>query len=77
MMIEVKIFGQLTDITEKTTLQLEDCNTVSELKQKLYEKYPTLKEKKFNIAIGNKLSNSDDNTINGQILSLLPPYSGG
>jgi molybdopterin converting factor small subunit len=76
-MITVKVFGQLTDITNSTTIEINDCSSLAEAREVLYSIYPDLMSKKFNIALGNKLAKDDQAIINGEVLSLLPPYSGG
>ncbi|SFZ94467.1 molybdopterin synthase sulfur carrier subunit [Flaviramulus basaltis] len=77
MLITIKYFGQLTEIThlEEEYLDFEGTQ-VSELLDTLYRKYNTLKTKDFQVAQNQELV--DENTkLTGQEIALLPPFAGG
>lgn len=77
--MKLKIFGKLTDIFHGNEYDLdsENIKSVSELKIKLYEKFPDLKESTFLIIV-NGVKASDNETISETSeIALLPPYSGG
>ncbi|MGA1226003.1 MAG: MoaD/ThiS family protein [Tamlana sp.] len=78
MLITIKYFGQLTEITHlnEETIEVSEKKTISELLDTLYRKYNTLKTKDFQVAQNQELV--DENTkITGQEIALLPPFSGG
>ena len=77
--MKLKIFGKLTDIFNGNEYDLDSKNvtSVSELKVKLFEKFPELKESTFLIIVnGVKANDSKIISIPSEI-ALLPPYSGG
>jgi molybdopterin synthase sulfur carrier subunit len=77
MRTEVMFFGQLTDITGKARLEVDDVKDTDTLKEKLFIQYPSLAGAKFRIAVDNKLVN-DNTLINaGSKIALMPPFSGG
>ena len=77
MLITIKYFGQLTEITNLDEESIEFSGTnINELLNTLYRKYNTLKTKDFQVAQNQELV--DENTkITGQEIALLPPFSGG
>lgn len=77
MNLKIKYFGLLAEITGRSEEELEFSKTsVSELTEMLFEKYPTLKEKDFQVAQNHEIS-SDQATITESEIALLPPFSGG
>ncbi|MCJ8154559.1 MoaD/ThiS family protein [Chryseobacterium sp. SSA4.19] len=77
--MKLKIFGKLTDLFNGNDYDLdsEDISSVSDLKNRLYEKFPALKESTFLVVV-NGIKSDDDTSINkNSEIALLPPYSGG
>ncbi|MDP5157652.1 MAG: MoaD/ThiS family protein [Flaviramulus sp.] len=78
MLITIKYFGQLTEITHtnEETLDMLEGTLIYELLETLYRKYNTLKTKDFQVAQNQELV--DKNTkLTGQEIALLPPFAGG
>jgi len=77
MNLKIKYFGLLAEITGRSEEELEFSKTsVSELTEMLFEKYPALKEKDFQVAQNHEIS-SNKATITKSEIALLPPFSGG
>jgi len=77
MKLNIKYFGLLAEITGHTEEELEFSKTsVSELTEMLFEKYPTLKEKDFQVAQNHEITSSEMSITENEI-ALLPPFSGG
>jgi len=77
MKLEIKYYGILSDITGQTQEKLEIENpTYSHLLASLYDRYPSLEDTPFKIAVENQIINNDDPITNHNI-ALLPPFSGG
>ena len=77
MTINVKYFGLIAEITAcEKELILFTKNNVSEFLELLYIKYPSLKNKDFQVAQNQELV-SQDTIISGTELALLPPFAGG
>ena len=77
MNLNIKYFGMLVEITKcEEEILLFSETTVSELLQVLYKKYPSLENKKFQIAQNQKIVKKS--TIISEIeIALLPPFAGG
>lgn len=77
MNVTVKYFGLLAELTQCTEEQLDfSGTTIKELLEKLNSKYPDLKEKEFQIAQNNTITN-DETKISSTEIALLPPFAGG
>jgi sulfur-carrier protein len=77
MNLNIKYFGLLVEVTQcsEETLAFSKT-TVSELLNMLFEKYPNLKDKDFQVALNNEIV-SKNTLITENELALLPPFSGG
>jgi molybdopterin converting factor small subunit len=75
--IEILAFGQLTDITGQDAWQMEDIMDTDQLNVMLAEKYPGLKQSKYLIAVNMEIIRGNVKLIPGDVVALLPPFSGG
>ena len=77
MNLNIKYFGSLAEITHRNEETLEfTLTSVSELLNVLFEKYPELKTKDFQLAQNHEII-SKDTIISDNEIALLPPFSGG
>jgi molybdopterin synthase sulfur carrier subunit len=77
MQLNIKYFGLIAEITKCNEEVLEFSNeTITELKDMLFSKYPELKTKDFQVA-QNKEIVSNNAIVSGDEIALLPPFSGG
>ncbi|MEP2936153.1 MAG: MoaD/ThiS family protein [Gilvibacter sp.] len=77
MNITIKYFGLLAEIAKRSDETITFTKTtVSELLEVLYEKYPELKEKDFQVAQNLEIVPKDAVLTEADI-ALLPPFSGG
>lgn len=75
MNIKVIAFGQIAEIAGKEfTVDVKDLN---ELKTTLIHQFPILAEKKYVIAVNQKLVNENYIFAIKDTIALMPPYSGG
>lgn len=76
-MIIIKIisFGRLKEILG-SDCEFEAENT-DQLLNKLYEKFPDLKELKLKMAVNQKMISTNAELKNNDVVALMPPYSGG
>lgn len=77
MNLNIKYFGMLTEVTQcqEETFEFTQ-NTVSDLLNDLFNKYPLLEEKSFQVAQNQTLVSKDTIISNAEI-ALLPPFAGG
>lgn len=77
MEINILVFGQITDITGKSSWKLSGIKNTDELKVKLYEDFPDMKSMKFSIAVNKILIQKNTELHQDDTVALLPPFSGG
>jgi len=75
--LNIMVFGQLEDITGSSVITVDNVSDTEMLLQKLYTQYPSLKEKKFLIAVDKKIINGKTEIGEKTDIALLPPFSGG
>ena len=77
MQLNIKYFGSIAELTSCNEEQLEFHGTkIHEVLEKLFEKYPDLKIKDFQVAQNLEIVSKNSKIISGDI-ALLPPFSGG
>lgn len=76
MPVTVLFFGQLMEIAGRRELAMEASST-AELKKTLLGLYPTLSNLMINIAVDTVIITDDVALKPGQVVALLPPFSGG
>lgn len=77
MLITIKYFGQIAEVTKKNEEQLEvSGNSISELLEQLYSTYAALKNKDFQVAQNQELAELNEK-LTGKDIALLPPFAGG
>ncbi len=74
---KIFVFGQLQDFIGSSVIDIETVNDTELLLQKLFEKYATLKEKKFKVAVNKKIIEKKIILNSTDEIALLPPFSGG
>ncbi len=76
-MLQILVFGQLTDIVGKSSISIDFAANVREIRSTLNALYPALKDKTYVIAIDNKIMDNDAEIKAENVIALLPPFSGG
>ena len=77
MLLQIKYFGLLTEITGCADEQFDfSGTTVNELLLELSTKYPELITNDFKVAVNQEIV-SNDTLIKDDKIALLPPFSGG
>ena len=76
MKIRINSFGQLTEVIGKNPIVFE-AQTIDEVKEQLHNQFPSLQKLKFALAVNNRLADGNVKLEEGDIVSLLPPFSGG
>jgi len=76
MQVQVIIFGQLVEVAGDTITLENVCDTDS-LRKLLEERYPSLQNRKYVIAVDQKISTNNIALTASSDVALLPPFSGG
>jgi molybdopterin converting factor small subunit len=77
MEINLLVFGQIADITGKTTWKVSGVKNTDELSHILAETYPSLQSMKYSIAVNKKIIQGNTELNNDDTVAILPPFSGG
>ena len=75
--MEVLFFGQVTDITNSSSLLVETCEDLDVLKYLLFNQFPNLADAKLLIAVDNKIVHENISLNENSKISFMSPYSGG
>ena len=77
MMITIKYLGLLAEATGCNSEEMNfSGTTVSDVKEVLFQKYETLRNKDFQVAQNNELI-TDKTKVSTLEIALLPPFAGG
>jgi molybdopterin synthase sulfur carrier subunit len=77
MAVQIKIFGQLTDIVKGHELTLNDITDTNCLINELNKRYPTLSASRYIMAVNKQTITVNTVLDDNSIVALLPPFSGG
>jgi sulfur-carrier protein len=77
MQFSLRVFGQLTEHTGTTVLDLPKVEDTDALKKELERSYPGLAGMKYSIALNKKIVHHNMEITDGDELALMPPFSGG
>lgn len=77
MAIEVLIFGQLAEIVGTDKLSLPKAADTGELVKVLHKQFPNLAQANYKLAVNKVLQEGHADLQEGDVIALLPPFSGG
>jgi len=77
MEINLLAFGQITEITGKSTWKMTGIKDTNELIKNLEEQFPALVKMKYSIAVNKKVIQENTAITENDMIALLPPFSGG
>ena len=77
MVLTLKFFGQIAEITKRDEEELEVTGSlVYDLIEELYEIYPELADSNFKVAQNQEIVPLET-PLDGSEIALLPPFAGG
>ena len=77
MAVQVKIFGQLTEIINSHELTLTDISDTNSLINELNKRYPLLSGSRYIVAVNKQTITANTVLNDDSVVALLPPFSGG
>jgi molybdopterin synthase sulfur carrier subunit len=77
MEISVLFFGELAEIAGASKIAVQNMEDTTSLSEWMTEKYPTLKNRTYRIAVNKEVISEKRNLKTGDEVALLPPYAGG
>lgn len=75
--MRLKFFGQLSEITQKSEMEISFIADTDLLTQKVLTDFPSLKEHTFLIAVNQKIIKQNQQLEDGNEIAFLPPFAGG
>lgn len=77
MTVDVLLFGQLKDVVKQETIKLHDVSDTKLLLEKLHGDFPALRDYTFVMALNKKTLHESSPLQDGDLVALLPAFSGG
>lgn len=77
MEINLLAFGQIAEITGKSTWKMTGIKDTNILIKKLEEQFPVLVKTNYSIAVNKKVIQENTILNDNDTIALLPPFSGG
>jgi molybdopterin converting factor small subunit len=77
MIVTIRAFGQVAEITQKTTWEESRANTLKELKIILQQEYPALSEIPLVFSMNHQICAEDILLKPMAEIGIMPPFSGG
>lgn len=77
MIVTIRAFGQVAEITQKTTWEESRANTLKELKIILQQDYPALSEIPLVFSMNHQICAEDILLKPMAEIGIMPPFSGG
>jgi molybdopterin synthase sulfur carrier subunit len=74
---ELLCFGQLAEILQAGRLTLHGMADTDALKALLLEQYPALAAVRFTMAVNRNIVHENTPLAPGDVVALMPPFSGG
>ena len=77
MAITVYFFGSLVDITGQPAKDFNGFADTDSLNRNIQNEYPALVSAKYFMAVNRQMINTNRVLMDGDIVALMPPFSGG
>ena len=77
MSIQIKVFGQLSEIAGGTELELKELTDTDKVRAQLLFDFPKLEHHPFVMAVNKKIIKQNQKINKGDEVALLPPFAGG
>lgn len=77
MEINLLAFGQIAEITGKSTWKMTEIEDTNSLIETLEKQFPDLIAMKYSIAVNKKVIQENTKINENDTIALLPPFSGG
>lgn len=77
MEIQLLAFGQIAEITGKSTWKMVALHYTDEVIKIIDEEFPALAKMKYSIAVNKKIIQENTALKPNDTIALLPPFSGG
>jgi len=75
--MKILLFGELTDIIKSSSVEIKSPKNVDELKNSVHQKFPSLQNFKYQIAVNSSLVTENILLNETDEIALLPPFAGG
>jgi molybdopterin synthase sulfur carrier subunit len=76
-MIRILFFGRLTEFVGQDVLEAPAEGSITDLKEYLYTKFPTLENETFQISVNQQIVDGKYILHENDEVAFLPPFAGG
>lgn len=77
MEINILSFGKIAEIITVNSLNSHEIFDTDGLKNQLEKTYPQLKEIKYKLALNKQIVQKNSELLSGDVVAIMPPFSGG
>ncbi|MBL4674784.1 MAG: MoaD/ThiS family protein [Mucilaginibacter sp.] len=77
MEIDIVTFGKITEIIPNGMMSFSGLTDTDQLKATLEQRYPELAGMKYKLALNKTLVQENKPVIEGAVIAIMPPFSGG
>ncbi|MCY7410171.1 MAG: MoaD/ThiS family protein [Chitinophagales bacterium] len=77
MQLKLLFFGSCADAAGNAETENDLVENTNQLLDQLFLLYPKLENQKFSIAVNHKIINGNFELKDGDVVALIPPFSGG
>jgi molybdopterin synthase sulfur carrier subunit len=77
MEIEIMTFGKIGEFLKNQQLDLDGVGSTDQLSAYLEQMYPELGTMKYKLAVNKTLTQKNTLLKNGDLVAIMPPFSGG
>lgn len=77
MGIKVLVFGQIAEVLGNPEMEMKEVYDTNELRHKVTALFPEMAGIRYTIAVNRKTIHENTGLSDGDIVALLPPFSGG
>jgi molybdopterin converting factor subunit 1 len=75
--MRILLFASIAEIIGHAEITLHEIKNTEELKQQLFDEYPSISGLNFSIAVNKSIVNRNTTLTESDEVALLPPFSGG
>ncbi len=75
--MQIHVYGRITEIMRNMELDANELHDTELLRNRLLKLFPALAEIRFAIAVNNRIISEKTILKQQDVISLLPPFSGG
>jgi molybdopterin converting factor small subunit len=77
MTVNILFFGALVEVTQVSSMTINDVSNTESAIELLHKKFPMLCHYKFSVAVNQTFLTDAISLVDGDEMALMPPFAGG